>query len=192
LRQDPDIIMVGEIRDFDTADTAAQAALTGHMVYSTLHTNDAAGAIPRLLHLGVKPVILAPALSAVIAQRLVRKLCVKCKVEDKLDEATLARVRSVLASIPPAAKVTLPPELKFYHSPGCAVCNHLGYKGRIGIFEVFAVDDDMQKLIYSEASTVEIRNLAMQKGMTTMIQDGLLKALAGTTDVAEVFRVAEE
>ncbi|MCL5436246.1 MAG: GspE/PulE family protein [Patescibacteria group bacterium] len=190
LRQDPDIIMVGEIRDLDTAETAAQAALTGHMVYSTLHTNDAAGAIPRLLNLGVKPVTLAPALTVVIAQRLVRQICQNCKTEDLLDEKILAQARSVLSTIPAKAGVKLPKDFKFYHSPGCAECNYIGYKGRIGVFEVFVADDTIQKLIYNEASTVDIRAAAQASGMLTMLQDGLLKALEGITDVAEVFRVA--
>lgn len=192
LRQDPDVIMVGEIRDFETAETAAQAALTGHMVYSTLHTNDAAGAIPRLLNLGVKPVTLAPALSVVIAQRLVRKICQECKTVEKLSPEIEARIKSVLDSVPEASKSEIPKELVFYHSAGCTACNYLGYKGRIGIFEVFTVDDDIQKLIYSEASTVDIRQQAIKSGMVTMLQDGLFKALEGMTDVAEVFRVAEE
>jgi len=192
LRQDPDVIMVGEIRDLDTAETAAQAALTGHMVYSTLHTNDAAGAIPRFLNLGVKPITLAPALSVVIAQRLLRKICQDCKTEEKLDEKLLSRVKNVLSAIPPSAKVSVPKVMGFFHSMGCAECNYLGYKGRIGVFEVFVVDDEMQKLIYSEASTVDIKAAAIKSGMVTMLQDGLLKALEGVTDVAEVFRVAEE
>ncbi len=192
LRQDPDIVMVGEIRDFDTAEVAAQAALTGHMVYSTLHTNDAAGAIPRLLNLGVKPVILAPALSCVIAQRLVRKLCEACKTVQVLDPALQARVDHVLSTLPESGRARLPKDRIFYHSPGCAQCNNLGYRGRIGVFEVFQVDEPMQQLIFANSSTVEIRKLAASVGMVTLIQDGLIKALSGTTDVAEVFRVAEE
>ncbi|MEK9181200.1 MAG: GspE/PulE family protein [Patescibacteria group bacterium] len=192
LRQDPDIIMVGEIRDYDTADVAAQAALTGHMVYSTLHTNDAAGAIPRLLHLGVKPVTLAPALSVVIAQRLVRRLCQQCREEQALDASVTARVKNILSAIPAAAKPEIPKEMKFYHGRGCLECNYLGYKGRIGVFELFPVDDDIQQLVFKEASTVDIKNQAVKSGMVSMIQDGLLKSLEGLTDVAEVFRVTEE
>jgi len=192
LRQDPDVIMVGEIRDSDTAETAAQAALTGHMVYSTLHTNDAAGAIPRLLNLGVRPVILAPALTVVIAQRLVRQICRECKVAEILPLEIEARTKSILESIPPAAGEKLPKTLEFFHSTGCSACNYIGYKGRLGIYEVFVVDDDMQKLIFAEASTTEIKQQAVKSGMLTMMQDGLLKALEGITDVAEVFRVAEE
>lgn len=192
LRQDPDVLMVGEIRDFDTAEAAAQAALTGHMVYSTLHTNDASGAIPRLLNLGVKPVILAPALTVVIAQRLIRRICQHCKQEEQLDGPLRKQVEAILSKIPQASGEAVPKEAKFYHSKGCGKCNNIGYKGRVGVYELFVVDNDMQQLIFKEASTVEIKELAIKKGMVTMIQDGLLKALEGITDVAEVFRVTEE
>ena len=192
LRQDPDVLMVGEIRDLDTAEAAAQAALTGHLVFSTLHTNDAAGAIPRFLNLGVQPVALAPALTTVIAQRLVRKICQECKEEQKLDPVLAKRVKSVLEAIPKNSKEKVPSELKFFHSRGCSACNHLGYKGRIGAFEVFVNDDAMQQLIFKGSSTVEIKEQAIKSGMVTMIQDGLLKVLEGITDVAEVFRVTEE
>jgi len=192
LRQDPDVLMVGEIRDLDTAEAAAQAALTGHLVFSTLHTNDAAGAIPRFLNLGVQPVALAPALTTVIAQRLVRKICQECKEEQKLDSVLLKRTNSVLEAIPKNSKEKVPDERKFYHSRGCSACNHLGYKGRIGVFEVFVNDDAMQELIFKGSSTVEIKEQAIKSGMVTMIQDGLLKALEGITDVAEVLRVTEE
>jgi len=192
LRQDPDVLMVGEIRDFDTAEAAAQAALTGHLVFSTLHTNDASGAIPRFLNLGIKPVVLAPALSTVIAQRLVRKLCQDCKEVQKLDDQTMSRAKHILSEIPKNSEEVLPDKLVFYHSKGCGKCNHLGYKGRIGVFELFIVDDEMQQLIFKESSTVQIKDLAVKKGMISMIQDGLLKALEGVTDVSEVFRVTEE
>jgi type II secretory ATPase GspE/PulE/Tfp pilus assembly ATPase PilB-like protein len=191
LRQDPDVVMVGEMRDLETAETAAQAALTGHIVLSTLHTNDAPSAIPRLLDLGVKPFILAPAINAIIAQRLVRRLCVKCKTEQKLDEHLSQRVKMVLDAIPKSAKVDLPKALKFYHSPGCKECNGLGYKGRIGVYEIFTVTDEIEKLINKQATTSEVRNQAIADGMITMSQDGLLKALTGVTDVEEVFRVTE-
>lgn len=192
LRQDPDVLMVGEIRDLDTAEAAAQAALTGHLVFSTLHTNDAAGAIPRFLNLGVQPVVLAPALTTVIAQRLVRRICQECKEEQALDPALLKRVNRVLEAIPSNSKEQVPSERKFYHSRGCQACHHVGYKGRMGVFEVFIMDDAMQQLVFKGASTVEIKALAIKSGMVTMIQDGLLKALEGITDVAEVFRVTEE
>lgn len=193
LRQDPDVILVGEIRDLETADIAIQAALTGHLVLSTIHTNDAAGAIPRFLALGVKPFLLAPALNAIMAQRLVRKTCQACKVEDKLDEKMLERVKEILKNIPERSGVKVDAKnLKFWKSPGCNACNNLGYKGRIGIYEVLIMNKDIEKEILSGAvSEYRMRELAAASGMITMTQDGLLKALNGLTDVAEVFRVAE-
>lgn len=192
LRQDPDIVMVGEMRDLETAETAAQAALTGHTVLSTLHTNDAASALPRLLDLGVKPFILAPAINAIIAQRLLRKICQSCRTEYSLDKKVSARVDLILQSIPKEAQVKLPRQYKWHHSPGCSKCNGLGYKGRMGIYEVFTMNQEIEKLIQKAASTSEIRNQAIKDGMLTMAQDGIIKALAGITDVEEVFRVTEE
>lgn len=190
LRQDPDIVMVGEIRDVETAETALQAALTGHIVLTTLHTNDASGAIPRLTVMGAKPFVIAPALTVVIAQRLVRKLCQKCKVEKKLSAPLLSKVHEIIDKIPKAAEIEIPKKFTFYNSPGCEACHGLGYSGRIGIFEVFAVNDEMKELIMSDASAVKIKNQAVADGMASMAQDGLIKALAGVTDVEEVFRVA--
>ena len=192
LRQDPDIVMVGEMRDLETAETAAQAALTGHIVLSTLHTNDAASALPRLLDLGVKPFIIAPAINAIIAQRLVRKICQSCKTEYSLDKKVAARVDMILEAIPESAKVRVPKQRKFTHSPGCSKCSGLGYRGRIGIYEIFTMNETIEKLIQNQASTSEIRNQAIKDGMITMAQDGIIKALAGVTDVEEVFRVTEE
>ena len=192
LRQDPDIVMVGEMRDYETAETASQAALTGHLVLSTLHTNDAASALPRMLDLGVKPFILAPAINAIIAQRLVRKICTSCKEEYTVDKKLLARVEMILQAIPHNARIQHTKDLKFYHSPGCSMCNSLGYRGRVGVYEVFTMNDKIEQLITKQASTSEIRNQAIADGMITMAQDGILKALAGVTDVEEVFRVTEE
>lgn len=192
LRQDPDIVMVGEMRDLETGETAAQAALTGHLVLSTLHTNDAASALPRLLDLGVKPFILAPAINAIIAQRLVRKICQSCRQEYTPDKRLGARVQMILDAIPKAAGVKVPKDYKYFHSPGCSRCNGLGYRGRIGIYEIFTMNEKIENLIQKQASTSEIRNQAIQDGMLTMAQDGILKALAGVTDVEEVFRVTEE
>ena len=192
LRQDPDIIMVGEIRDQETAETAFQAALTGHVVLSTLHTNDAAGAIPRLLNMGVKPYVVSPALNAVIAQRLVRRLCPVCKKETQLSPDLMDQVKKTLADVPPAAKFVVPPELKFYTAPGCDACHNTGYKGRIGIYEVVAKTEAIEKLIIAVASAAEIKRVAISEGMVTMAQDGLMKALQGITDVEEVFRVAQD
>jgi type IV pilus assembly protein PilB len=190
LRQDPDIVMVGEIRDQETAETALQASLTGHLVLSTLHTNDAAGAVPRLLAMGVKPFIIAPAMNAIIAQRLVRKLCDKCKQPVELPPELLEHVQKFLKTIPKAAEVKLPEKLIFYHSTGCDACHKLGYQGRIGIYEVVEVDDELRELILKEASGVQMKQKAIERGMLSMTQDGLLKALEGITDVEEVFRVS--
>jgi type IV pilus assembly protein PilB len=193
LRQDPDIIMVGEIRDLETAEIAIQAALTGHLVISTIHTNNAAGTIPRFLAMGAKGFLLAPALNAMIGQRLVRKICPFCKEEIVLDTETLARVKDILLKIPEASgeKVDLE-NLHFYHGRGCEKCFHLGYKGRIGIFEIMTMNKELEALILSEkVSEYAIQEIAIKQGMITMVQDGLLKALDGITTVEEVFSVAE-
>lgn len=192
LRQDPDVVMVGEIRDAETADTALQASLTGHVVLSTLHTNDAFGAVPRLVTMGVKPFVIAPGLNAVIAQRLVRRLCETCKVTTTLPEQLQQVVSRILADIPPAAHVTLPDEQVFFHAPGCDKCHNLGYKGRIGIYEVIQVNSVVKEMILKEATMGELKAQAIKDGTVTMVQDGLLKALQGITDVEEVFRVAGE
>lgn len=193
LRQDPDIIMVGEIRDLETADTAIQAALTGHLVISTLHTNDASGAIPRFLSMGVKPFLLAPAINAVIGQRLVRKICSQCVQEDELEENTLKRVIETLKSIPPQAEIKIDfKNIKFYKGAGCDACNGTGYKGRIGIYEVFIMSKKIEQVILSEAvSEYRMREIAAENGMVTMAADGLLKALDKITSLEEVFAVAE-
>lgn len=189
LRQDPDVVMVGEIRDPETAETALQAALTGHIVLSTLHTNDAAGAVPRLVTMGVKPFTIAPALNAIIAQRLVRRLCTACIEPVTVDGVLLEKVQHILSEIPVAAGVEVPKELQFYHSKGCAECGGLGYKGRIGVYEVIEVNDTFRELILKDATIIDIKKAAHENGTMTMAQDGLLKALAKTTDVEEVFRV---
>ncbi len=193
LRQDPDVVMVGEIRDGETAEIATNAALTGHLVLSTLHTNDAAGAIPRLLALGVKSYLLAPALNCLIAQRLVRRICQDCKQPVELDAETKTRVLDSLKALPPASgeKVDLE-HLTFFKGTGCDACQHIGYKGRIGIYEVLTMNSEIEKIILStQVSEYDIRAIAQRTGMVTMVQDGLLKALEGVTSVAEVFEVAE-
>lgn len=194
VRQDPDIIMVGEIRDLDTAEISIQAALTGHLVLSTIHTNDAFGTIPRFLSLGAKSFLLAPALNAAIGQRLVRKLCEKCKNEIQLDEETKERVNKIFQDLPENYKKDINiSNLKFYSSSGCDSCQGLGYKGRIGIYEIMPVTDKVEKLINQDnVSEVEVKELAKQQGVATMIQDGLIKASNGITSVDEVFRVTEE
>lgn len=193
MRQDPDIAMVGEIRDLETADIAVQAALTGHLILSTIHTNSAAGAIPRFLSMGVKPFLLAPALNSVIGQRLVRKICQECKQPAQLDEKTMARVQENIERMPEKEKAQVQSKsLTFYTSSGCEVCNGLGYKGRIGIYEIFVMNPDIEQMILTgQVSEFEIEKIAIANGMVTMVQDGILKALEGQTSVEEVFRVIE-
>lgn len=189
LRQDPDVIMVGEIRDLETAETAIQAALTGHLVISTIHTNDASGAIPRFLSMGVKPFLLSPALNAIIGQRLVRRICNECKEEAQLEPEVLERVKKSLNEMP--EKVDLN-NLKFYKGKGCEKCNGIGYKGRIGIYEVMIMNKEIEELILSgEVSEYKMKEVAVKNGMVTMVQDGFLKAIEGITTVEEVLRVAE-
>ncbi len=194
MRQDPDVILVGEIRDLETADIACQAALTGHLVFSTLHTNDAAGAIARLVDLGVKPFSIAPALNMVVAQRLPRKVCKKCAKSVHASPADLKKIKKGLAGV---KKEILPPSF-FQARPtipqvkGCEFCNFTGYKGRIGIFETFLVDDQMEKFILTLPSIVAMKESAIKKGMVLMSQDGLIKVLEGTTTIEEIERVAGE
>ncbi|OHA55629.1 MAG: hypothetical protein A2226_00975 [Candidatus Veblenbacteria bacterium RIFOXYA2_FULL_43_9] len=193
LRQDPDVVMVGEIRDFETADIAINAALTGHLVLSTIHTNSAAGAIPRFLSMGAKPFLLAPAVNSIIGQRLVRRICENCKEEHKLESDVLERAKKTLSSISPKSEVKVDlGKLKFFHGKGCAKCSQLGYRGRIGIYEIMTMSPKIEKIIFAnKASEVELQEIAVANGMVTMVQDGLLKALQGITTVEEVFRVAE-
>jgi type II secretory ATPase GspE/PulE/Tfp pilus assembly ATPase PilB-like protein len=196
LRQDPDVIMVGEIRDLETSEIAIQSALTGHLVISTLHTNDAAGAIPRFLSMGVKPYLLSPALNAIIGQRLVRKICEKCKKEIILDPEILDKVKKTLSDLPVEKKQAIGLsdnwQPKFYVGSGCSACQGLGYHGRMGIYEVLLMSPEIEKIILSgQVSEYQMRDLAKAQGMVTMAQDGLLKALDGITTVDEVFRVAE-
>jgi len=196
LRQDPDIVMVGEIRDTETAEIAVQAALTGHLVVSTIHTNNAAGAIPRFLSMGVKPFFLAPALNCVIGQRLVRRLCPDCKEVVPIDEALLAQVKQELSDLPKAADIKLDMDkLAFYavtdKSKTCKTCNGLGYKGQIGIYEIFTMNKEIEHMILGQSvSEYDMLDVAKKYGMITMTQDGLLKALRGLTSVEEVLRVA--
>jgi type II secretory ATPase GspE/PulE/Tfp pilus assembly ATPase PilB-like protein len=185
--------MVGEIRDLETAEIAIQAALTGHLVVSTLHTNDAAGAIPRLLSMGVKSYLLSPAINAIIGQRLVRKICAKCKEPIELETEVLEKVKKTLEEIPEKSGLRVDlKELKFYIGKGCPACQGLGYFGRIGVYEIFTMSPETEKVVLSgEVSEYQMRDLARKQGMITMAQDGLLKALDGITTVDEVFRVAE-
>lgn len=196
LRQDPDVVMVGEIRDLETADIAINAALTGHLVISTLHTNSASGAIPRFLAMGVKPFLLSPALNAIIGQRLVRKLCPHCREEQKLDNAMMTEVLNILGQIPVNSGSQLDKDelnnLKFYKSRGCDKCYGLGYKGRIGIYEILIMSKEIEQAVLdNKVSEYIIQDLAQKNGMVTMVQDGLLKAKDGITSIEEVFSVAD-
>ncbi len=196
LRQDPDIVMVGEIRDTETAEIATQAALTGHLVISTIHTNNAAGAIPRFLSMGVKPFFLAPALNCVIGQRLVRRLCPECKEPITLDAALQAEVQETLKTIPQSANIKIDLENLQFYGPSektktCKKCNGLGYSGRMGIYEIFTMNKEIEHMILgSNVSEYDMFEVAQKYGMITMTQDGLLKALDGITSVEEVLRVA--
>jgi type IV pilus assembly protein PilB len=188
VRQDPDVILVGEIRDFETAQIALQAALTGHLVLTTLHTNDAAGTVARLIALGEKPVNIAPAINMAVAQRLVRKVCKNCSVLEKPNEEELEKIMKGLKDL----KIKIPKDLKIKKPKGCEDCNFTGYRGRTGIFEAFLVDDEMERFILTSPSISALREMAKKKGMITMYQDGLLKVIDGITTIEEVERVAME
>lgn len=194
VRQDPDIILVGEIRDNQTAETAINAALTGHLVFSTIHTNDAAGAIPRLVDMKVNPNLIPPALNLVIAQRLVRRVCQKCSKEVKPDKKILEKIKTGLENLPSRVKKPKLENIKIKQTnpEGCEYCNFTGYKGRIGVFELFVIDPEMEKTILKTPSIAEIKETAIKAGMATMKQDGLLKILAGITTMDEVERVLGE
>lgn len=183
LRSDPDIIMVGEIRDFETAKISVESALTGHLVLSTLHTNDSAGAVTRLGEMGVEPFLTASSLIGVIAQRLVRVLCPKCR---KLYTLTREEVMRIIPDFPLDHEED---SVDLYKAVGCLSCNNTGYKGRIGVYEFLQVSEGIQKLIINRASTHEIRDLAIKEGMRTMRQDCLLKVRQGITSVEELLRV---
>ncbi len=186
LRQDPDIILVGEIRDEETADIALQAALTGHTVYSTLHTNDAVGAVPRLVDLGVKPVSIGPAVNLIIAQRLVRKLCPLCKKKIEPTGELQTKIKKFLEELPGRVNRESYSTPALYESAGCEKCGGFGYKGRIGIFEFFETGPEFEEGILKEVSEVFLKKLAEKQGMVTMQEDGVLKALSGITSFNEV------
>lgn len=194
LRQDPDVILVGEIRDLETADVALQASLTGHLVFSTLHANDTAGVVPRLADIGASPATIGPALLVAIAQRLIRKICEACKTLRKITDEELVILSHVLSSLPDALvpKNALQSNLQVPQPKGCPTCNNSGYKGRVGIYEILVNDPDFQKLILTNPSISEIRELAKKNGMTTLKQDGFLKVVRGITTIEEVERITGE
>lgn len=190
VRQDPDAILVGEIRDIETAEIAMHAALTGHLVFSTLHTNDAAGTIPRLIDLGVKPQIIAPAINIAMAQRLLRRLCEACKKGQPLGQRA-KEFQMILGGIknPQLSIKEITPQTIYYTAQKCAACNETGYRSRIAVFEAFVVDEDIERLILASPSIADVRKMAIEKGMVTLLQDGYLKVLQGICDIAEVQRV---
>ncbi|PIR68372.1 hypothetical protein COU49_01490 [Candidatus Nomurabacteria bacterium CG10_big_fil_rev_8_21_14_0_10_35_16] len=196
LRQDPDIIMVGEIRDAETAEIAIQSSLTGHMVFSTLHTNNAAGVIPRLIDLKVNPKTLVSALSLSMAQRLVRKLCPNCKKEKVLTEKEKQTIALVLESMKNEGKDLVKYDIKtespvvFEHT-GCEKCNMTGYKGRIGIFEAIKTDEAIEKIMPENPSERDIKKIAREQGILSMRQDGIVKVLKGITSLEEVTSVVD-
>jgi len=179
LRQDPDVILLGEIRDFETAEVAFHAALTGHLVFSTLHTNSAVATISRLLDLGLKPYVIATALEGIIAQRLVRKICEHCREADTPSPVLLARLGPLFSQ----GNITA------YKGKGCSHCHGSGYKGRIGLYEVLVFNDQMRHLIASDATILDITNFAQQAGAASLIEDGRDKINQGLTTLDELLRV---
>lgn len=190
LRQDPDIVMVGEIRDHETAEIATQAALTGHLMLSTLHTNSASGAIPRLISMEIKPFLLAPSLNVIIGQRLVRKICKECKEKFILEPEELKKVKDIILSLTEEQRKDIDIEkLEFHRGRGCEVCSHLGFKGRIGVFEILTMNKEIEELILTgKVSEYQIEAIAKRSGMITMLQDGMLKAIQGITTPEEVIK----
>jgi type IV pilus assembly protein PilB len=194
LRQDPDVLMVGEIRDEETASLAIHATLTGHNVLSTLHTANAIGVIPRLIDMGVQPFLLPPTLSIIIGQRLVRKLCSRCRKKARAVKATEKIISKEIENFPPLVKknMKLSGPFYIYQATGCKMCNNTGYSGRVGIFEILEMTESLSKLVLKKPSEDDIRQEARRQGMVTMKQDGILKVLEGITSLEEVLRVAEE
>lgn len=187
LRQDPDIVLVGEIRDQETADIAIQAALTGHVVFSTLHTNDAAGAIPRFIDLGANPTTLSAALIDIMAQRLLRRICLACKKEYAPSNEEKEKIKRALEGIPKTIAIpNMTGNLKLYKGQGCPECNNTGYKGRVGIYEVIPIDAELEKIITKSPSHAEVVELVKEKGFVSMYQDGILKILEGITTLEEL------
>jgi general secretion pathway protein E len=180
LRQDPDVIMVGEVRDLETAEVSVQASLTGHLVFSTLHTNDAVGSITRLMDMGIEPYLVASSLLGVMAQRLVRKLCLQCRRPGEADEGE----RQLL-------DITKGGPLILYYPQGCEYCGHTGYRNRTGIYELMVVNDDIRHLIHDSQGEQALRKTARQYGMRSLREDGVAKVIAGETSLEEVLRVAQ-
>jgi type IV pilus assembly protein PilB len=196
LRQDPDIIMVGEIRDEESAGLAIHAALTGHIVLSTLHTTNAIGVIPRLIDMGIKPYLIPPTLRIALAQRLVRRLCENCKRKVKAKKEVVDLILKEVEEMPEREKKEAESKIKkpiyVYEPVGCPKCNRTGFSGRIAVFEVLAMTDRLAEIILKEPTELKLKEEAKRQGMITMMQDGILKVLDGITTIEEVIRVAEE
>lgn len=194
LRQDPDIMMVGEIRDRETIDVAIEAALTGHLVLSTIHTNSAVETLTRIDNMGVPAFLMTATINTIIAQRLVRKLCGACKKPTKIDEITQAMVKKALSRLSETEKKSVDPTLlntlEFYEPVGCDQCDHIGFRGRVGLYEVLQMTNELRHQMINRSSSLEIEEAAIQGGMTTLEQSGILKALQGLTTLHEVYRVA--
>ena len=191
LRQDPDIIMVGEIRDEETASTAINAALTGHLVFSTLHTNNAAGAFPRLLDLGVNSKVISSAINISIAQRLVRQLCNNCKKEVLLEGERKQLVDKILANIPDPKYLEGVQRDHVWEAQGCSKCNNIGFLGRIGVFEAILIDDEIEKAVIKNPSERDIREAAKEQKLLGLVEDGVIKVLKGVTTLEELDRVVD-
>ncbi|MDP3741449.1 MAG: GspE/PulE family protein [bacterium] len=202
LRQDPNIIMIGEIRDLETAEEAVHASMTGHIVLSTLHTNNAAGAVPRLLDMGVEPYLIASTLNTIVGQRLVRKLCSDCKLAKKLDEKAIQSLSTDfdldhLMEVMRKEGITEKKsknmkDIEFFESVGCDKCGHKGFRGRVGIYEVLDITNEIQKLVLGRATINQVQAQAVTDGMVLMWQDGFIKAHLGQTTIAEIMRVTKE
>jgi type IV pilus assembly protein PilB len=191
LRQDPDIIMVGEIRDEETADIAINSALTGHLVFSTLHTNSAAGTFPRLIDLGINPKILSSAINIAMAQRLVRILCPNCKKKDGLNETEQKTVDAVLNTITDKSYIDGLDTKSTYRAVGCEKCNNTGFKGRLGIHEIILMTEEIEKIIKENPSEREIVKASLSQNLLNMLQDGIIKVINGTTTLEELSRVID-
>jgi type IV pilus assembly protein PilB len=192
LRQDPDIIMVGEIRDNETAGLAVQAALTGHVVLSTLHTNNSAGVIPRLIDMKVEPFLIPVSLSLIIAQRLVGILCPDCKAPADAPPEVQEIIARALADVPPSVASQFKAPYQIYHAKGCATCKGRGVLGRTGIYEAFLITKEIEDIVSSGVTTQKITAQAKAQGMITLRQDGIVKALKGTVSIEEIIRETEE
>ena len=193
LRQDPDILMVGEIRDRETAEIACEASLTGHIVLSTIHTNDAVSTIPRLLNMGVPPYVLAPAIDTIIAQRLLRRICTFCKVQHQYTVEEMNLIGTMLSSIEGLLNLHIDRPQEFFKGAGCEHCSHTGYRGQVGIYEVLTVDPALEKMILAVRPGTDLLSYVREhQKMLTLRESGVLQVLQGITTLEEVIRVTSD